>query len=186
MPYVSIYGQAPNKFQLGQYARAVRAGAGMGAFGMGQDDSDPDTWDLGTSSTPAPTMPVVTPVSPVTVTSSNPSDYTFAATQAAAESAAAGLDTSLGSAWAAATSPTAGGGFNIAAFMNSLTASAGSAVKLYNSTQAPSLIPGTSAIYDPATGQILGGGLTSGSMSSLLLYGGLALGAYLLISMVKK
>ena len=56
---------------------------------------------------------------------------------------------------------------------------------MYVSTESPYLIPGTNTLYNPATGSILGAGLSSTDMSSLLLYGGLALGAYLLITLVE-
>jgi hypothetical protein len=191
VPYVSIYGRRPNKFQIGRYVRAVQAGAGMrsgmGGFGMGQDDSGDDGGNVATGFQ-LPTTGLVTGIgsedlTPIGITATSPTtgDATVM-TGSTPTAPLSSLGTAVQQAYATATSPSSGGGFNIAAFMTALSASAGSAVKLYNSTQAPSLIPGTSSIFNPATGQILGAGLTSGDTSSLITYGGIALLAFVAIS----
>lgn len=90
------------------------------------------------------------------------------------------------------------GGFNLTSLFNALTSAAVAGQKIYLGTQQPSLVPGTQAIYNPATGQYYnpstgqvvnpqGAALASipfSSNGSLLLVGGLAIGAVVLISML--
>ena len=202
MPYVSIRGRAPNQMQLSRYVKVVRGMAGMG---MGQDDSDfGDGGDV----------PIVTPYTPPPFSSSDISNLQSEAATASANIGASGqqLLSDLGidisgvdptvvpGAIAAASSPSSGGGFNLSSFLNSLTGAAASSAKLYQSLQTPALIAGTNAIYNPATGQYYnpttgqvvnpGGtstlGLPNIDPTTLLLYGGLAVGAVFLLSMLGK
>jgi len=106
----------------------------------------------------------------------------------------------VSSAAAAAAAPASGGGFNITNFLNALTGSAAAGVKVAQAIQGPSLIPGTNAIYNPLTGQYYNPttgqvvnptgastlGLPTIAPTTLLMYGGLAVGAFLLISMLGK
>lgn len=77
-------------------------------------------------------------------------------------------------------------GFTPAQAASLLTTAAQTAIAAYKSTQSPGLIPGTSLVYNPATGQVLNaagavvnsGTTTTGSISPimiLLLIGGAAL-----------
>jgi hypothetical protein len=84
----------------------------------------------------------------------------------------------------------AGSGVNLAQLLGAASTAATTAAKINQSLQTPSLIPGTSLVYNPATGQIsnatgVAQALTSslGSMLPLLLLAG---GAFLLISMMGK
>jgi hypothetical protein len=177
----------PIASQLNHYVRAVRRGA-IGR-GMGQDDSGDSYGDDGTVSPSVPsigesTTPVFldVPTGPDTYTAPfSSSDIATLQSQAAALST--GIGSSISTAYNAATAPSAGGGFNLATFISSLSGAAVAGAKVYNSTQPPSLIPGTSAIYNPATGQILGAGLTSADTTTLITYGGLALAAFLAITL---
>lgn len=181
--------------QLSRYVRVVR---GMAGLGMGQDDDGfgDEPIVLGESASP---VEILQPSGPTTYTVPfSSSDITNLQDQAAAESA--GIGGTLQAAYAAATSPSAGGGFNLSTFLSSLTGSAASAAKLYQTLQGPSLIPGTNAIYNPATGQYYNPttgqvvnpsgvstlGLPSIDPNSLLLYGGLTVGAIFLLSMLGK
>ena len=88
------------------------------------------------------------------------------------------------------TSGGAGSGLNLAQLLGAALTAATTAVKLNLATQSPSLIPGTSLVYNPATGQIANAvgttqALTS-SLSSMLPLLLLAGGAFLLISMMGK
>jgi hypothetical protein len=91
--------------------------------------------------------------------------------------------------------------FNWTALMNSITGAAKVGSQIYLQNQTPSLIPGTQAIYNKATGQYynpttgqvvnpIGSALSSipfsSNMGPILLYGGLALGAVLLFSAIGK
>lgn len=94
-------------------------------------------------------------------------------------------------------------GFNLTNLFNSLTGAAVAGQKIYLSSQAPGLVPGTNAIYNPATGQyynpttgqvvnapgipgsLFPSGLSTSNMGPILLFGGLAIGAFLLIGAIK-
>lgn len=96
-----------------------------------------------------------------------------------------------------------GSGFNLSSLLNSLTGAATGAEKIYLAGQSPSLVPGTNAIYNAATGQfynpttgqvvnpsgtssLFPAGLSTANLGPILLYGGLAIGAFLLISQLGK
>jgi hypothetical protein len=183
MPYVVRSARPPIASQLSQYVRVVKANAVKGMGDDGGDDGFGDDGDtpisVGESGTPV--MPIVDPGSYVLPTDVNPlssTDLSNLAAQAQAESA--GIGSTISNAYAAATAPSAGGGFNLATFMSALASGATAGAKIYNSTQSPYLIAGTSSLYNPATGQIMGLPVDT---SSLLIYGGLAVGAFVLISM---
>ncbi len=189
MPYVTIYGRAPIKSQLNQYIRGVRRMAGKG---MGQDPTAGGTYDDSSTGFTDPTLALSTtlPTTDLSDLGVNFNAVANSPTTSASSSLAptdlpASLQTAFNNAYSTATSPASGGGFNIASFINSLSGAAAAAAKVYVSTESPYLIPGTNTLYNPATGSILGAGLSSTDMSSLLLYGGLALGAYLLITLVE-
>ena len=213
MPYVSIRGGSINKFQLNRYARAVRAGAGMGQADDGTTGNDAPLGGTGFEQT---NLPIITlgdnsPFSGIGVTATSP---TTGAPTSSPSSSDQTLLNSLGSdisSWftpsanvpgavASASAPSSGGGFNLSSFLNSITGSAAGAAKLYQTLQGPSLVAGTNAIYNPATGQYYnpttgqvvnpGGtstlGLPNIDPTTLLLYGGLAVGAVFLLSMLGK
>jgi hypothetical protein len=96
------------------------------------------------------------------------------------------------------------GGTSLSSLLSSITNAAAAGVKLYQVAEGPSLVAGTGAIYNPATGQyynpttgqvvnangtatgsVIGSQITS-YLPTILLYGGLALGAYMLIRLVEK
>ena len=84
----------------------------------------------------------------------------------------------------------AGSGLSLSQILGSAATAATTAAKINQSLQSPSLIPGTSLVYNPATGQITNSlgtaqALTS-SLSSMLPLLLLAGGAFLLISMMGK
>jgi hypothetical protein len=99
-----------------------------------------------------------------------------------------GLDTSPGS---TTTSTGSSSGVTPASIAAAIAAAANAATGVYRATSTPSVIPGTNAIYNPATGQITNAGLlsTSGlgttlsSMLPLLLLVG---GGLLLVSAMGK
>lgn len=153
---------------LANYVQAVRRG-------MGQDDSSGDTY----------LPPVDVPVNVLALT----------------PGADLGSTVSSGSP-ATASNPT-GSGFNLSSLLNSLTGAAAGAEKIYLAGQSPSLVPGTNAIYNAATGQfynpttgqvvnptgtssLFPAGISTANLGPILLYGGLALGAFLLISQMGK
>ena len=182
MPYVVRSARPPIASQLSQYIRVVKANA---VKGMGQDDGGDDGFGddtpISVGESQSPVMPIVDPGSYVPPTDVNPlssTDLSNLAAQAQAESA--GIGSTISNAYAAATAPSAGGGFNLSTFMSALASGAAAGAKIYNSTQSPYLIAGTSSLYNPATGQIMGLPVDT---SSLLIYGGLAVGAFVLISM---
>jgi hypothetical protein len=84
---------------------------------------------------------------------------------------------------------TAGSGVNLAQLLGSAASAATTAVKLNQSLQTPGLIPGTSLVYNPATGQITNALGTaqqiSSSLGSILPLLLLAGGAFLLIEMME-
>ena len=186
MAYVSVAGR-PNKAQLSQYVRTVR---GMAGLGMGQDGGDITVVDPVTGDTTVVTPTTSGSAFPIDTSAPIPGSYNIT-----------GVDpTAVPGAVAAASSPAAGGGFNLTSFLNSLSGSASSALKLYQSAQGPSLVPGTNAIFNPVTGQYynpttgqvvnpVGASLASIPFSgsgSMLLIGGLVIGGVVLISMLGK
>jgi hypothetical protein len=155
---------------------------------MGQDGSgytyDPDSDSYIVD--PSAALPILSPtdtsiLAPLTDLNNNPSSGLMTGPTPSAPLSS--LGTTVQQAYAAATSPSSGGGFNLAAFMNVLAGGAAAGAKIAASTQSPYVIPGTSSIYNPATGQIMG---LPADTSSLLLYGGVAIGAFVLISMLGK
>jgi hypothetical protein len=211
MAYVSIQGRTPNKFQLSRYARTVRKAAGMG-----QTDNTVTSDDGGFVNTQLPIIALgdqspfsgigvtATSPTPVPTSTSTPSTPTLSGSDFLSSLGIniSGVDpTALPGAVSAASSPSSGGGFNLSSFLNSLTGDAAAATKIYQQLQGPSLVAGTNAIYNPATGQyynpttgqvVEASGLSTANFSQLsamlptiMLYGGLALGAYLLIRMVE-
>src|SRR5208337_525950 len=138
MAYVTIRGRAPNRMQLSQYARFVR---GMSGLGMGQDGTDLSSLPVGGMSPTETSLIGLPTVSGSDILSSLGINIS-------------GLDpTAVSTAVSSASAPSSGGGFNLSSFLNSLTGSAASAAKLYQTLQVPSLVAGTNAIYNPATGQ---------------------------------
>jgi hypothetical protein len=157
---------------------------------MGQDDTtieDPSTGIYYDSSGNVVSPPVITPI----VAPTNVLDF-----QAPTN---IGSAPSTGSP-AIASNPS--GSLNLSQLVNSVSAAAANAGKLYNSLQTPALIAGTNAIYNAATGQYYNpttgqvvnangtgvvGTLDLSSISaylpSIMLFGGLAVGAFLLIRM---
>jgi len=89
-----------------------------------------------------------------------------------------------------ATGASGGSSLNAAQIAQIIGTSANAAVGIYKATSTPSVIAGTGAIYNPATGQILGAtgltNLTAGSLGSLLPLLLLAGGGLLLISAMGK
>lgn len=90
-------------------------------------------------------------------------------------------------------------GFDWSKLFSGLTGGAVAGAKIFQSLQTPGLVPGTQAIYNPATGQFYNpqtgqvvspGGTTiplgAGISSSTLLIGGLLIGGVLLVSMMGK
>lgn len=181
MPYMRKQAPAQVPF-LTQYMKRLKT------RGMGQDSSgtdtivDPttgDTYDLsgnllslGTSG-PAPLVPSVTSQITYPVSTTTPSSN----------------------------------GLNLTNLLNSITTAAVNGTKIYQTLQGPSLVAGTQAIYNPATGQyynpttgqvvnapgtpgttstLFPAGLSSSSLSSILLIGGIGLAAVLVIGMVNK
>jgi hypothetical protein len=193
MRYVSV--AAPlNKAQLNRYVRAVRsAGRGMGQNGDGDFGGETGgDGDFG-GETGAPVLPQ-TPILSTTDLSQLPTGLpSSSVTTISDQNPLSVFSSELANASAAATSPAAGGGFNLTAFMNALAGGAAAGAKVYQSTQSPSLIPGTNAIYNPATGQILNAAnltsLTSSLTSALptiLIFGGIGLVAFFVISSMGK
>lgn len=95
--------------------------------------------------------------------------------------------------------------FNWTGLLNSITGAAQVGNKIYLSTQTPSLVPGTNAIYNastgqyynPTTGQVVNApgtpgttstlfpaGISTANMGSWLLYGGLAIAGILAVKMM--
>jgi len=93
-------------------------------------------------------------------------------------------------------------GFNLTNLFNSLTQAAVAGQKIYLTSQQPGLVPGTNAIYNPATGQyynpttgqvvnapgapgttssLFPAGLSTANLGPILLFGGLGIGALVLI-----
>jgi hypothetical protein len=100
-----------------------------------------------------------------------------------------GLDTSPPG--SATTSTGSGSGVTPASIAAAIAAAANAATGVYRATSSPSVIPGTNAIYNPATGQITNAGLlsTSGlgaSLSSMLPLLLLVGGGLLLVSAMGK
>lgn len=176
---------------LANYVQAVRRSA---VKGMGQDDTaieDPSTGIYYDSSGAVVPQPVITPIS--SGLSYDPLSGSF--------STSSGSTLATGSP-ATASNPT-GSGFNLSSLLNSLTGAAAGAEKIYLAGQTPSLVPGTNAIYNAATGQfynpttgqvvnpsgtssLFPAGISTANLGPILLYGGLALGAFLLISQLGK
>ena len=82
-----------------------------------------------------------------------------------------------------------------------INSSIGGALNIFKATSSPYVIPGTTSVYDPATGRVLGqtlpgqvsnpfsnvaGSIAAGSGGSLLLIGGGLLAVVLLGSLFKK
>jgi hypothetical protein len=164
MPMAVIAVRQGPRGPLANYVQAVRKG--MAGRGMGQDD-DGSTFDIDTVTVPT-NIQSLTP----------------------------GADLgSLPSTGSPATASNPAGSFNLGNFLTGLTSDAAGAAKIYNSLQTPSLIPGTNAIYNAATGQVVNPGGTSTLgiptdltqyMPQILLFGGLALGAMLLLGAMGK
>jgi hypothetical protein len=174
---------------LANYVQAVRNGMGM--RGLGQADTyDPDSDSfIPTVSTPI-TSPVSTPI--FGDLSGGVSSSIF--------SLEGGSSPSTGS---PATASNSSGSFNLSQLLSGLTGDAASAAKIYQSLQTPSLIPGTNAIYNAATGQYYNpttgqvvnpSGIStlgvptdiSAALPQLLLFGGLAVGAMVILSALGK
>lgn len=176
---------------MGQVRRRLRS-AIRRSRGMGQcydelgDTIDCDTGTVLASNTVTP-QPVLTPITDTDTSglalSSNP------------------LTTTLNPVSTTTPSST---GTSLSSLLSSITNAAAAGVKLYQVAEGPSLVAGTNAIYNPATGQyynpttgqvvnpngtstgsVIGSELTN-YLPTILLYGGLALGAYMLIRLVEK
>lgn len=160
---------------LANYVQAVRRG-------MGQDPTEGGSYPIDTTDT---YVPVDIPTNILDLT----------------PGANLGSTSPTGSP-ATASNPS-GSGFNLSSLLNSLTGAAAGAEKIYLAGQSPSLVPGTNAIYNAATGQfynpttgqvvnpsgtssLFPAGLSTANLGPILLYGGLAVGAFLLISQMGK
>lgn len=184
MPMAVIAVRQTPRGPLANYVQAVRRG--MAGRGMGQDDSgytiDPDTGEY----VPTTTFNIGDLGVPTNVASITPVLGSTAPTGSPATA-----------------SNSTGSGFNLSAILNSLTGAAAGAEKIYLAGQSPSLVPGTNAIYNAATGQfynpttgqvvnpsgtssLFPAGLSTANLGPILLYGGLAVGAFLLISQMGK
>jgi hypothetical protein len=174
---------------MGQVRRRLRSAINR-SRGMGQcydelgDTIDCDTGAVLSAVTP---QPVLTPITD-TDTSSLPITYDTGTTSLNPVSSVAPSSSAT----------------TLSSLLSSITNAAAAGVKLYQVAEGPSLVPGTSAIYNPATGQyynpttgqvVNANGTATGSvigselttyLPTILLYGGLALGAYMLIRMVEK
>ena len=191
MPMAVIQVRRGPRGPLANYVQAVKKG--MAGRGMGQDSTDTIvdpttgiTYDLSGNVVSAPLTPTN-----ILAASTNLGGTPLPIS---------GSTPPTGS---PATASNSSGSFNLGNFLTGLTSDAASAAKIYNSLQTPSLIPGTNAIYNAATGQYYnpttgqvvnpGGTSTLGIptdltqyMPQILLYGGLALGALLLLAAMGK
>ena len=97
-------------------------------------------------------------------------------------------------------------GFNLTNLFNSITNAAVAGQKIYLSSQMPSLVPGTQAVYNPGTGQyynpttgqvvnapgtpgttstLFPAGLSTANYGPILMIGGLLIGGVVLLSMFR-
>ena len=181
MPYMRKQAPAQVPF-LTQYMKRLKTrGMGQDSSGTTIDPSTGDIYDVGGNligntsdyGSPAPLVPSVTSQITYPVSTTTPSSN----------------------------------GLNLTNLLNSITTAAVNGTKIYQTLQGPSLVAGTQAIYNPATGQyynpttgqvvnapgtpgttstLFPAGLSSGSLSSILLIGGIGLAAVLVIGMVNK
>lgn len=175
---------------LANYVQAVRKG--MSGRGMGQDDSGFDDTSVPTN------IMQLTPGADLSSIGSTFFGDLSGGISSFDSSITGGSTPATGS---PATASNASG--SVSSFLTGLTADAASAAKIFNSLQTPALIPGTNAIYNAATGQYYnpttgqvvnpnGSGTLglptdlSSALPQILLFGGLALGAMVLLGALGK
>ena len=179
MPYV----KKPQSPLLRQFL--LQKPRGMGQMGQTDGTVYSPTIDTSTIDT-----------SGLNLSSITPTDLSFLNEPVSSPSSGGGVTTPVSTTTPSST------GLNLSNLLSTITNAAVAGQKIYLSSQAPSLVPGTNAIYNAATGQYYnpttghvvnanGTGVVgmpdlssiSAYLPTIMLYGGLALGAFLLIRM---
>lgn len=192
MPYIQRAGASQSNL-LAAYIGAVRRRAGLGYYGLGDNGDIVDPTYIG--SEVGGTLPDSTPlmIGPI-LPGQSPTDYLSAlAVSPTLSTSGVTPGTCVGPGCSPSSTPDT----TLSGLFAALAQGAQSGLKIFQQAQGPTMIggvlynPATGQYYNPTTGQVvnangtaIAGDLSSIFSSPLLLYGGLALGGILLVSMM--